>query len=84
MRGTQPRRSYYNTGASRSKAQMVVPHGAVRATVPITTLLTPCSWRLLGTHEVCPAIPKIVRACSHSDCLLEALSAEVTALGLLW
>ena len=74
----------YLPGASKSKAQMVAPCGAVRAMVPVTPLVTPCSWRSLNGLEVCSTILRLVRACSHRDGLLVALSVEVTALGLLW
>ena len=63
-------------GASGSKAQMVAPHGTVRATVSVTLEVTQCSQRLLCNLN-------IVRACSFVGCLLEAAPAEVTALGLL-
>ena len=62
---------------------MVAPHGAIRATVPVTQEVTGCFWRLLrdpGDHS---AIPGIIWACSHRDCLLGAAPAEVAALGLL-
>ena len=40
-----------------------------------------CSWRSLSGGS---AIPGVVWACSHGDCFLGAVSAEVAALGLLW
>ena len=40
-----------------------------------------CSLWAPGVHS---AIPGVIRACSHRDCSLRALSAEVAALGLLW
>ena len=70
--------------ASGSKAQMVGPHGAVRATILVTSLGTLCSWRSLSTSRNCFVILGIVCTCSHGGCLLGAVSAEVAALGLLW
>ena len=40
-------------GVSESKAQMVAPHGAVSARVPVIPLVTPCSLWLLGAPGVC-------------------------------
>ena len=42
-------------GASRSKAQMVVPCGTVSGTVLVTPLVTLCSWKSLSTPRVCSA-----------------------------
>ena len=42
-------------GASESKTQMVVPHGTVSATVLVTPLVTPCSWRSLRAPGVSSA-----------------------------
>ena len=71
-------------GASGFKAQMVSPCSAVRVMVPVTLLVTLCSWRSLGMHEVTSAIPGIIQACSQGDYLLGDLSAEVAALDLFW
>ena len=35
-------------GASGSKAQMVAPRGVVSVTVPVTLLVTLCSWKSLS------------------------------------
>ena len=43
-------------GSSRYKTQMVAPRGAVFATVSLTRLVTPCSWRLLSVPGVCSAL----------------------------
>ena len=72
-------------GASGSKVQMVVLHGAVSTTVPVSPLVTPCiflevSW--CSCSLLCNT--SVARACSHGDCLHRALSAEVTPLSLLW
>ena len=72
-----------SSGSSGHKAQKVGPCGAVRTTVPVTLLVTPCSWRLLCVCKVPSAISGVVQACFHGDSLLGALSAEIAALALL-
>ena len=68
-------------GTSGSKAQMVTPHGAVRAMVPVTLLVTPCSWRSLSIPGIWSAIPGVRDL--HPQRLLGALSAEIAALAAL-
>lgn len=69
--------------AHRSKAQIVDPHGAIRAMVPVTLFVTLSSWLLLVVPGICFAISTVVLSCSHRDCFLGALSAEIAALDLL-
>ena len=45
-------------GASESKAQMAVPCGTVSATVVVTPLFVPRSWKSLKAPKVCSAYVK--------------------------
>ena len=40
-------------GATGSEAQMAAPRGVISAMVPVTPLVTLCSWRLLSTPSIC-------------------------------
>ena len=79
---------------SGCKAQMVALYGAVRATVPVTPLVIPYSWRSLGTPGICSApVEFAVSVLLWSRSLAQScfckcpsswsVSAEVPCLGLV-
>lgn len=47
-------------GAKGDKVQMFVPHGEVRAMVPIKLEFTQSSLRLLGALGGCSTIPEVI------------------------
>ena len=71
-------------GASGFKAQMVAPHVAVGAMVPLTLLVTLCSWRSLSAPGVFSAPGcSLSQACSGLGSWLSPVSVDVPVLDLL-
>ena len=68
-------------GASESKAQMIVSHGTVSATVLVAPLVTLCSWRSLIAPRLCSApLDFTVLAFSGLGCWLRPVSVNVPVL----